>query len=79
MIADLSLVPKNATNARIAIEDEIRMAEGSDIPDDLVTDINRDLSMSAMEGMTEERKAKVRRRAAWLANRFASDASGIGP
>jgi len=29
--------------------------------------------------MTEERKAKVRRRAAWLANRFASDASGIGP
>jgi 5-methylcytosine-specific restriction protein A len=36
MIADLVLVPKNAINAWIAIEDEIRMAEGSLIPDDLV-------------------------------------------
>jgi 5-methylcytosine-specific restriction enzyme A len=50
MIVDLVLVHKNTINAWIAIEDEIRMAEASVIPDDLVRDINCDLSVSAMEG-----------------------------
>jgi hypothetical protein len=39
MIADLVLVPKNAINAWIAIEDEIRMAEASVIPDDLIREL----------------------------------------
>jgi 5-methylcytosine-specific restriction enzyme A len=78
MIADLALVPKEAVNAWIAIEDEIRVAERSDIPDSLLRNIDRDLSASAMEGMTEERKAKIRRRAAWLANRFALQRSKGG-
>jgi 5-methylcytosine-specific restriction enzyme A len=78
MIADLVLVPGNAINAWIAIEDEILMAEASAIPAGLMRDINWDLSVSAMEGMTEERKAKIRQRAAWLANRFASERRKAG-
>jgi 5-methylcytosine-specific restriction protein A len=78
MIADLVLVPGNAINAWIAIEDEILMAEASAITAALVRDINWDLSVSTMEGMTEERKAKIRQRAAWLANRFASERRKAG-
>lgn len=78
LIADLVIVPTTAMNAWIAIEDEIRMAEASAIPDALLRNINRDLSASAMEGATEERKAKIRRRAAWLANRFAIERRKAG-
>ena len=69
-IADLLLVPRPAANAWIAIEDEIAMAESSSLPEAVIQLINDDLGDSALEGMTEDRWAKVRRRAAWLANRF---------
>lgn len=78
MIGDLGLVPRAAANAWIAIEDEIRMAEGSDIPRRVFENIRRDLAHSAMEGMTEERKGKVRLRAAWLANRFVGERKKAG-
>ena len=32
--------------------------------------INNDIALAALEGMTEEQKAMVRKRAAWLADRF---------
>lgn len=69
-IADLDLEPVSANNAWIAIEDEFQNAELSDIPKQTERDIARDLAGNALEGMTEERKAKVRKRAAWLADRF---------
>lgn len=69
-LADLELEEGVAENAWIAIEDEFQNAELSDIPKALALDINRDLAGNAFEGMIEERKAKVRKRAAWLADRF---------
>ena len=69
-LADLDLEPVTANNAWIAIEDEFQNAELSDIPKQTERDIERDLAGNALEGMTEERKAKVRKRAAWLADRF---------
>lgn len=69
-LADLDLEPLAADNAWIAIEDEFLNAELSDIPRQTERDIERDMAGNALEGMTEERKAKVRKRAAWLADRF---------
>lgn len=69
-LADLDLEPVTANNAWIAIEDEFQNAELSDIPKQTERDIERDLAGNALEGMTEERKARVRKRAAWLADRF---------
>lgn len=69
-LANLQLNPVPASNAWIAIEDEFRNAELSEIPRSTTREVERDLVGNAMEGMTEERKAKVRRRAAWLADRF---------
>ena len=71
-IADLELVQTHATNAWIAIEDEIAMAERSDISPGSQRAVARDLA-GALEGETEERRAKIKKRAAWLADRFASE------
>lgn len=78
MIDELVLLPKEATNAWIAVEDEIRMAEGSSIPKSVVKSIDGDLAGSAMEGVAEDRRAKIRLRAAWLANRFATERRKAG-
>jgi len=77
MIADLPIRRRESANAWIAIEDEIAAAEGSELSKKLLTDINRDLA-SALEGMTEERKLKVRRRAAWVANKFVLERQRVG-
>jgi 5-methylcytosine-specific restriction enzyme A len=69
-IAELPLVSRIAANAWIAIEDEIQFAEASDLPAEVLRLIAEDLCDSALEGMTDEHWGKVRRRAAWLANRF---------
>jgi 5-methylcytosine-specific restriction protein A len=69
-IAHLPLARRETTNAWVAIEDEIAAAERSVLPEVIVRQINQDLSDAALEGMTKERQTKVRRRAAWLANRF---------
>jgi 5-methylcytosine-specific restriction protein A len=62
-----------AHNLWIALEDEFEMAEGSSIPAAIVTNIEIDLASAAMEGMTEEQKRRVKKRAAWLANRYAAE------
>lgn len=70
-LSELELEPMAASNAWIAIEDEFLNAELSEIPKQTERDIQRDMAGNALEGMTEQRKAKVRKRAAWLADRFA--------
>ena len=45
VLADLKLEPRPAPNAWIAIEDEVKMAEASDIPDAVVKHIDRDLAL----------------------------------
>jgi 5-methylcytosine-specific restriction protein A len=72
-IADLALIPKPAANAWVAIEDQIEIAEASDLPENILRDICDDLGDTAREGMSDHQWAKVRRRAAWLAKRFADE------
>jgi len=69
-IADLELEPRHVLNAWIGIEDEADMAERSQINPETVKLINGDLAFAALEGMSDEQKAKTRKRAAWLADRF---------
>jgi 5-methylcytosine-specific restriction protein A len=69
-LADLTIISRPADNAWIAIEDEAAWAAGSDIDERTRRDIDEDLIVSAMEGLTDEQRSKVRLRAAWLAQRF---------
>lgn len=69
-LADLGLQPKQASNARIAIEDEFLPAELKEIPSRVTRLIQCDLSQNALEGWEEESRSRVRRRAAWLASKF---------
>lgn len=68
-IADLDIVEMPAKNAWIAIEDEVRIAERSTIDAKTAAVIDIDLR-GVLEGETEERKVKIKRRAAWLAQKF---------
>jgi 5-methylcytosine-specific restriction protein A len=77
-VADLQIVPQPTTNAWIGIADEAGMAEKSEINPRTQAFIDQDLSGSAMEGMTEEQKRKVRKRAAWLADRFVRERDRAG-
>jgi 5-methylcytosine-specific restriction enzyme A len=69
-IAGLEIAPRPTINAWIGIADEAAMAEQSQINPDTIKLINGDIALAALEGMTEEQKAMVRKRAAWLADRF---------
>lgn len=69
-LADLELKQRLAGNAWIGIEDEFALAEASEIDERIRKEIERDLPNGALEGMDEERRAKVRKRAAWLAMKF---------
>lgn len=69
-LSDLQLEPVCAPNFWIAVEDEFRSAERNDTPKHIVSLIDRDLAENALEGMDEERRIGVRKRAAWLAARF---------
>ena len=69
-IADLEIEQRVAPNANIEIDAEINKAELSDISDENLSGIENDLE-NAMEGETEERKIKLKKRAAWLADSFA--------
>ena len=68
LIAELEIEPVESKNAWIGIEDEFPLAERSQINSDTERAISRDLA--ALEGIDEERLAKVKRRAAWVADRF---------
>jgi 5-methylcytosine-specific restriction protein A len=77
-VADLEIEPRLSANAWIGIADEIAMAEQSEINPGTQRLIDQDLHISAMEGLTEEQKAKVRKRAAWLADRFVRQRAAAG-
>jgi 5-methylcytosine-specific restriction enzyme A len=69
-LGDLEIRRVAAPNSWIAIEDEMVAVEGSEITARSLQLLRQDLAMSAIEGETEERRAKIRKRAAWLADRF---------
>lgn len=70
VIGNLEIVKVETRNSWIAIEDEFRNAELSEINPDIYDLITADFSATALEGETEERKSKIKKRAAWLAERF---------
>lgn len=76
LIADLKLHQIATTNSWIGIEDEFRLAEASEINPEVERAISRDLA--ALEGMEAERLAKVKRRAAWIADRFIRERQRAG-
>jgi 5-methylcytosine-specific restriction enzyme A len=77
-IGNLEIVSRPVLNAWVGIEDEITMAEASEIAPAIQRAINIDLGGSALEGMTDERKVKIRLRAAWLAERFVKNRRAAG-
>ncbi|WP_081724561.1 HNH endonuclease [Asticcacaulis sp. YBE204] len=76
-IADLEIVEQTSKNAWVAIEDEFEIARRSEINPRMIELINGDLG--AMEGLNEERRALVRRRAAWLGDKFVRERQRAGP
>jgi 5-methylcytosine-specific restriction protein A len=70
LVGSLDLRPLSAVNAHIAIEDDFEKARLSEIDRRVEKLIEEDLGRGALEGMSEERRANVKRRAAWLANSF---------
>jgi 5-methylcytosine-specific restriction protein A len=77
-IQHLTIERRPIANAWIGIADEIEAAERSEIPSGIQKLIDHDLSISAMEGKTEQQKQKIRIRAAWLAHRFAMERARSG-
>ena len=77
-IAHLVIIRRPALNAWVGIEDEAAMAAGSEISEKTRRDIERDLAASAMEGLSQGQRSKVRLRAAWLADRFLRDRRRAG-
>jgi 5-methylcytosine-specific restriction protein A len=77
-IMHLPLRFRATSNAWIAIEDEIAIAERSNIDTRIARLIEHDLKANAMEGISEERRAQIRRRAAWLAHKFVKARQAAG-
>jgi 5-methylcytosine-specific restriction protein A len=69
-IAHLTLVPRPTANAWIGMLDEIAAAERSEIEPRIQKCIDQDLARCAMEGLSATQRVQVRRRAAWLAQKF---------
>ncbi|WP_109076136.1 MULTISPECIES: HNH endonuclease [unclassified Azospirillum] len=69
-LKNLEIKQIQASNAWIGIEDEFAAAEASQITTRTLKMINADLADRALEGTMKERWAKVRRRAAWIADKF---------
>jgi 5-methylcytosine-specific restriction protein A len=76
LIADLEIEPVDSQNAWIGIEDEFALAELSEINLDTERTVSRDLV--ALEGMDHERLVKVKRRAAWVADKFVRERQRVG-
>ena len=62
-----------APNAWIALEDEMAAVLASEITNRSQTLINQDLNYSALEGSLKEQKVRIKKRAAWLADRFVQE------
>lgn len=71
-VGELSISPRAVRHQWISVEEEFLKAALSDLPKRLLADIQRDIS-GAFEGLAEEDLTKRRRRAAWLAHRFAME------
>ena len=69
-IGPLELEPRPARNAYIGIEDEFDAAMRSEINKQTRRSIGQDISEAAIEGMTQDRWAKIRLRAMWIADKF---------
>lgn len=76
LIADLEIEPLVAASAWIGIEDDFAAAARSQIDARTQKFINQDLG--ALEGMPEERRIRVRRRAAWKADQFIRERQSAG-
>lgn len=76
LIAELEIERVDTKNSWIGIEDEFALAERSEINPDTERAIGRDLA--ALEGMEAERLAKVKRRAAWIADKFIRERQRAG-
>lgn len=70
MLRDLEITRISATNSWIAIEDEMVSVDASEISQRSLKLMEHDLELSALEGENDERKVKIRKRAAWLADTF---------
>lgn len=68
LISELEIEPVQSDNSWIGIEDEFLLAERSQINPSVELTIGRDLSV--LEGVEVERLTKLKRRAAWIADRF---------
>lgn len=69
-ISTLEIEPRTTANAWIGMDDEIAMANQSDINRQTQKLIDADMACAALEGFSEEKKAMLRKRAAWIADRF---------
>jgi 5-methylcytosine-specific restriction enzyme A len=72
-VADLVVEPRPAANMWIAIEEDAAKADGGGIDPKILNDLADDLAFASWEGLTEEQKRWVRKRAPWLANMFWRD------
>jgi 5-methylcytosine-specific restriction protein A len=77
-LGDLQILRMPARNEWIAIEGEFAKADLSEIDPKLLGEISRDLSDAALEGFAAEQMARIRRRAAWIAGRFARSRRDAG-
>jgi len=77
-IAELPLIQVECKNEWIAYESDFSKAERSEIEPELERMIDDDMLANAMEGMEEEKKVKIKRRAAWLAQKFVIDRGRAG-
>lgn len=69
-IAELKIEKVEVNNTWIIIDDEIRNAELSEINSEVFDLISTDFDQAALEGETDDRKIKIKKRAAWLADKF---------
>lgn len=76
-IANLEILPVDAPNAIIGIEQDIEAAKLSELDQRFMDDLGKDL-VGAMEGESEERKLQYRKRAAWIAGKFIKERKTTG-
>jgi 5-methylcytosine-specific restriction protein A len=69
-LSELEIEAVETPNAWIGIEDEIPIAERSEIDPHVARTIAQDMSDRALEGVPAERRARLRTRAAWIADKF---------
>jgi 5-methylcytosine-specific restriction enzyme A len=69
-IANLEIERVDTPNAWIGIEDEFELAERSEIDSRVEQVITHDMSNRALEGVPAERRTRLRKRAAWIADKF---------